>query len=369
MKQKILLKTPTEDQLIAAAHQLAPAANEAIMILLGEHSELSLNAVHATLNTTDYEYFGGIFPGIIFDQEQFEVGIILLKLPVLAAPFLITNKDWEGVDLPDMPAFERRRSMITLVDGLMAEIGYYLEMINNRLGDRFSFIGAGAGSLSLQQKPCLLTREGVFQDAVVCCFIDQRIRLGIRHGYQRLAGPFVVTEAEGNTIKKINWKAAFSVYQEVVAKEAGQELTTENFFSIAKGYPFGMTREHEEDIVRDPILANEKGELVCVGEVPNNSVLYILKGENEALIEAARQAYQDCHESPIDDQNGHFLVVDCISRTLFLEEKFQSELAVLQTGDSKPVGVLSLGEIASYGLGSLEFFNKTIVLGQFKVQS
>ena len=125
-----------------------------------------------------------------------------------------------------------------------------------------------------------------------------------------------------------------------------------------------------ENIVRDPIAVNEQGELICVGEVPENTALDILKGEPSLLIAAAELAAADCG-IPKDKKARFSLIVDCISRVLFLEDKFPEELSTvrkkIESIDPNCVvqGILTLGEISSYGDGFLEFFNKTIVAGVF----
>jgi len=158
------------------------------------------------------------------------------------------------------------------------------------------------------------------------------------------------------------------LYKAEIEKDSDQPITTDNFFDIAKAYPFGIFREHGEDIVRDPISVGDQGELICVGEVPENTVLYILKGENAALIDSAQSAMLESVKNA-KEQIEHTLVVDCISRALFLEEEFPRELKQLSHGsvdqntEAVPQGVLSLGEISSYGGGVLEFYNKTLVVG------
>ena len=88
------------------------------------------------------------------------------------------------------------------------------------------------------------------------------------------------------------------------------------------------------------------------------------------MIRAAGQAADDC----LGSQKGRIrlsLIADCISRVIFLENNFSEELEAvnkrIQSADKNqsPLGVLTLGEIASYGEGFLEFFNKTIVVGTF----
>jgi len=43
-------------------------------------------------------------------------------------------------------------------------------------------------------------------------------------------------------------------------------------------------------IVRDPIMVKENGALVCVGEVPVESYVDILTGDESSLVNAARKA-------------------------------------------------------------------------------
>ena len=155
-------------------------------------------------------------------------------------------------------------------------------------------------------------------------------------------------------------------------KDCGLSLNKDNFAGIAQGYPFGILREKEDDIVRDPLSIGENGSIVCIGEVPPNTVLHVLKGRPEALLNAARKAIGECAENPGFPiaAKGTF-VVDCITRTLFLNEQFAEEMQIIRDGivihedEQEPFGVLSLGEISSYGEGLLELFNKTIAIGTF----
>lgn len=55
---------------------------------------------------------------------------------------------------------------------------------------------------------------------------------------------------------------------------------------------------------------------------------------------------------------------DCISRAMFLEERFEEELQNIQAKMKYPVeGALSFGEIASKRNGELVIHNKSTVLG------
>lgn len=371
------LPETTNDIILAAIKEMWPGKQECVMILLGEaHPQVNVPVLIQQLQALDIAFFGGIFPGLINGGRRFEHGVILKKFKCSLRPTLIRDLaagELTEIDTMEIPRGADNSTSIILLDGLTTGINNFLERINNQLGDKVSFLGAGAGYSTLVQQPCIFTNAGLFQDAAVCCIIDQEIVLGVRHGWQHLAGPLVATRAEQNTIYELNWENAFGVYKEIVEENCGCTITPDNFLDIAKGYPLGILREGLEDIVRDPISVGPQGELVCIGEVPSNTVLHILRGDPDKLITSAGMVAEDClSQLATTDLINHTLVVDCISRPLFLEGEFSRELQAIQDklpaghGEKLAQGVMSLGEISSYGAGTLELFNKTIVVGLMK---
>jgi len=60
------------------------------------------------------------------------------------------------------------------------------------------------------------------------------------------------------------------------------------------------------------------------------------------------------------------LIVDCITRVLFLKDSFRDEIKIIEEKTGSEVllfGFLSLGEIASTGDKYIELHNKTVVVG------
>ena len=174
--------------------------------------------------------------------------------------------------------------------------------------------------------------------------------IGVSHGWASISGPYKVTDAESNVIRSLDWEPAFDVYQRVVNDASDVLVTHDNFFELAKGYPFGISRLGAEYIVRDPIVVDEDGSLVCVGEVPAESYIDILSGSLDSLVSASNHARRLAEEAYASSKEGPLIVfIDCISRVLFLQDDFDQELAaVYHTGD-RMVGALTLGEIANRG--------------------
>ncbi|MEM1318611.1 MAG: FIST C-terminal domain-containing protein [Bacteroidota bacterium] len=364
---------PDVDLILQTADQLELQAQESLLLLFGEECSIDYPLLIERLNAAGLSFFGGIFPSVIFGEKNDVKGCIVKKLPLLQKPLLVRGLDREDFDSSVLAQLNTqfgtaKLTVLTFVDGLCANIARYLNKMYHNFGNEVNFLGGGAGSLSLQQQPCILCNDGLFQDAAVICAVAMEVSLSVKHGWQKMMGPLVATRTSKNVIHELNWTDAFEVYKGAIKDYADQEISKNNFFDIAKSFPFGIFKENQEDVVRDPIAVSDNGDLICVGEVPENTVLYILKGEPAALIDSARSAIRECVDAaryPI----AHTLVVDCISRTLFLEQEFSKELKAVNrflqpTNDEAiPQGVLSLGEISSNGNGFLEFYNKTLVIG------
>lgn len=360
------------NEIVSAISQMPKTEKDVVAIFVGEKDCPDLDLLIAKLNDLNIVFYGGIFPGIIYGTQQYDSGVVAMCLPGLGAPVVVTGLGAEVVDLPD---FDERVTVtpeqctaMILVDGLTSNISDFLGAMFHYLGDAVHYVGGGAGSLSLQQAPCVFTSEGVFQDAAVVAFLDLKSHLGVQHGWERLMGPLVATKTQNNMILELNWENAFDVYRRVIEADAGVTLQQDNFFDVAKGYPFGIFKEGLEDVVRDPISVTDAGALMCVGDVPENTTLNILKGFNPKLIAAAGRATTESLSAQ-QDNIAHCFVVDCISRVIFLQDDFVGELEIIAHNIQEveaqcvPCGVLSLGEISSYGDGLLEFFNKTVVVG------
>lgn len=342
---------------------------ETLFMMVGEKEEGDIHSIIKELNNYGYTFFGGIFPGLLSGTNVYKHGVNIQKLKTSHKPFVINNIDKKNFNLPvfdDVLKKQSDNTAIVLVDGLTSNISTFLSKLFNNLGDTVNYIGGGCGSLSFEQKPCLFSNEGFIKNAAIVSIVNAKSKLGAKHGWTMIGSHFIATKTDKNIVKEINWQNAFSVYKNVVEKDSGKEINKENFFDIAKSYPFGIGRKNEEYIVRDPISINDNGELICVGEVPENTGIDILKGDIKSLICAAQKAVNECNTKDLNIRN--VLIFDCISRYLFLGHHFKDELSVVIKEIAKlnpeliSEGVLTIGEISSHQ-GYLNFFNKTIVVG------
>ncbi len=352
------LHDPNPNAVADAVDQLGIAPGDGVVAMLCDDDHARLPEVLDGLGSTPT--IGGVFPAVISSGERQTSGLTIrpIRLGGLGTHLVPLS----GGD-NSLPA--GTRSAMVFVDGLGAGIAGYLQRLFTANGTDVSVVGGGAGSLTFERRPAVFTEHGAAIDHAVVACSPEAVSLGVGHGWERFAGPMVATRTEGNTIHELNWRPAGEVYRAHVEPDAGTEVTVDGFFDVAKGYPFGIVREGVEDVVRDPIEMTPEGALVCVGDVPPNSVLHLLRGSETSLLAAAESASKDAVAGAVDGPIDTF-VVDCISRTLFLADGFDEELerivGPLGSDRRRVDGVLSLGEISSYGAGFIEFFNKTTVV-------
>lgn len=342
---------------------------KSLFILACDENHFSPDNLDHALKSIPVPLFGGIFPGILYGNQKFFKGSLIIgiddstvicKIPRLSDP----DANHEELIEQLVPENNNTRTMIVLVDGLSKRINNLIKGLFNNFGLDFNYIGGGAGSLTMEQKPCLFTNDGMIEDHALIILLQAQSGVGVTHGWQSLAGPFQITEANQNMIISIDFTPAFDFYKEIIQPYLDETITPENFFSLAKNHPFGLTKLGAEKVVRDPIRVTSEGAIQCVGEISQGSYVHILTGSADSLVKAAKEALDKaCQHYPGNFDNIPGLFIDCVSRVLFLEKEFSRELEAVQRPNSPLVGALTLGEIGNSGQDYLEFYNKTSVMG------
>jgi len=339
------------------------AGSQAVLIMAADANGCQPEAFDPWLRTLPVPVAGGVFTQLIHGHRNHETGYVVVGWPEplevrhvggLSDP----DVDFTGAVMAAVGEAAQLTSVMVWVDGLSSRIAAFLDGLYDVMGADVAYFGGGAGSLSFVKRPCLFSNRGMLQDHAQLVLLSQLVSLGVDHGWERFSGPFVVTQAQGNVIQSLDFQPAMAVYRSLVEGHSGTTFSSDNFFDIAKGYPFGMAKADQSLVVRDPISTDGHA-LVCVGEVPVNSVVYLLKGEAAKLIQAAADG-----SARVRSDDGPVFMVDCISRVLFLGERFAEEVQAVQAhmGERPVIGALTLGEIANGGDYCLEFYNKTMVL-------
>jgi len=319
---------------------------------------------------------GGIFPALLHQGAFHTQGLWLLRFDVM--PFYLLLQDLPSDEGPMDQAMaevaqqvvqhlqeQEEATLFMLFDAMVPHIGSLLDTLYLHLANRVHYAGANAGSETFQPMPCLFDGQRLLGNGLLMALLPRHRGAILEHGYRAPGQTVYATSTQGNCITQIDWRPAFAVYQELVHNEYGVQITRENFYEHAVHFPFGIVRANHHVVVRIPVMLRDDGSLFCVGEVPSNSLLTMLKSPTVDSTETLQVLCQGLQALQAGDAGDALLLFYCAGRRMHLGlEEASAELREFgrRTQGTPVAGALSLGEIGGSTLhGYPLFHNATLV--------
>ncbi len=313
---------------------------------------------------------GGVFPQLIWQDQLHARGILLYALRCNPSVLLLEDiNDASGrpqpaaldrlTDFADASAEGGR--LLTLFDGLVPNISSILQAVYAAIGDKVGYMGVAAGSERFQPMPCLFDNDRLVGNGVLAMRLPPTARIHLECGYSVPSELMPSTSSTGNRIEQIDWRPAFDVYVELVQRHYGVHISQENFYQHAVHFPFGVIRADGEVLVRIPVALQDDGALVCVGEIPPNSLLTVVHAiEPGDLSSAERLA-----KAVAQQQKEQALLFYCAGRRMHLGDQAVQEIQHLSRAvqPTQLAGALTLGEVGSAAASHFPlFYNATLVV-------
>ncbi len=365
--ETILNELGTEDSLLLYIQKINESADQykTLVIFAAENNPISDEAYKKLFAQSHIDITGGIFPQLRYNDKIIEKGFLLTPLEKALKYELIHNISSEKTDL-DFLAKEAAKklnsckSLVIWVDGLSERISVLLASVYDYFGAHINYYGGGAGRTTGRAN-CIFGHKDLFQDCALLIESEYISYTSVKHGYQLFSGPHIVNKSVNNSILEIDYTDAFDFYSKILKKSGLQEINSQNLVDHYAKFPVGIHKYDGTIIVRDPLSTDGK-KLLCIGDVPEDSVIYILIGNDDYVVTAATDGVKDLLVKHSDMKS--VFVIDCINRLRYSGTDYNQCVRAasdLMKG-KKIVGVFSLGEIASDGDHPLEFFTKSIVL-------
>jgi hypothetical protein len=351
-----------------------------VCALLPEAEKNKVGVLQAACAKTGVPLVGAIFPALVRDGHFLTNGVWLLcfrEMPYFALYDNLPTNPAEAeskareiasdvrahIDhMPDMTLF-------MLFDAMVPNIGTMLDSLYLQLANRVHYAGANAGSETFQPMPCLFDGERLVNNGLLMLLLTEHKGAILEHGYQTSQHTSYATSTHGNCISQIDWRPAFEVYQELVHEHYGQEVTAENFYQYGVHFPFGIVRANHHVLVRIPVMLAEDGSLFCVGEVPPNAVLTLLKAPTVSTEKTMHKLNEGLRALNGDIADSELLLFYCAGRRLHLgmeASTLELESFVSVTHPVQVAGALSLGEIGGSTVhGYPLFHNATLVASRW----
>jgi len=243
---------------------------------------------------------------------------------------------------------------IMLLDGLAENGAAAVRGVQEVFGKNFPIMGGSAGDDFLFKKTYQYYNDQVLSNAMVGIGFSGKFSfgVGVRHGWEPIGLPMKVTKAKGGKLIEVNNRPALSIYEDYFGKKA-EELIKEPIARMAYTYPLGMSVEGSpEFLIRDVVIANEKGEITCAAEIPEGSEIRLMLGDYEKAIQAAKGAAENALTQLKGVSPKAIFIFNCVARYKLLGARIGEEIAAIQNvlGKDVPlIGFYTYGEQAPLG--------------------
>jgi len=330
-----------------------------VLALLPEAEKTRLPLLQSLCRELDIPLVGGIFPALLTASGFVTEGVWLLRFDRMVPAVLVPALDDATADpvgkivdavrpLLDEAAPELAKpTLYLLFDGLLPQIASLLDGLYLALADRVDYAGANAGSETFTPMPCLFDREQAIAGGACCLLLPEAGGTILEHAYPAGEQVMSATSTAGNRIDQIDWRPAFDTYREIVGRSYGIELTPDNFYEYAVHFPLGILRANGEVVVRIPVGLSDDGAVHCVGEVPENAMLVVLKAPSGTVSGCVDKLAAELEAGNGSLAETTLLTFYCAGRRMHLGQAAGAELADLDARLAPAVlaGALSLGEI------------------------
>jgi hypothetical protein len=265
-------------------------------------------------------------------------------------------------------AIERcpHRALLLLSDGLGGDQTLIVRGAYRAVGAHVPLVGGCAGDdLRMAETRQIHGRE-VFSGAVVAAAIgsDAPLGIGVRHGWRRVGAPMLVTRSSGNRVFQIDNRPALDVYFERLSAPPEARRDAGAFVRFAQVHPLGLASRGEEHVRFIGEADFHARSLGCIAEVPQGSLVWLMEGDADSVLEATDAACADALAALSGRPPLGLLAFDCIARRGVLgEEGIVREVQrIAARGGGAPVaGFYTYGEIARTR-GVNGFHNQTLVV-------
>jgi hypothetical protein len=240
------------------------------------------------------------------------------------------------------------RSALIMADALAGHADVLVDELTLATGGQYQFFGGGAGDNAQFQRTSVFCGREVLNGAAVALEIltEKPIGVGVRHGWAPASAPFRVTEADGMRLVSLNGLPAAEAF-DAHARSTGQKLDREApipfFLHNIVGIEAGETHR-----LRVPLAILPDGSVLCAAEVPQGSVIYIMRASAASAVEAAQEATQAALASLGGHKAQAALFFDCVATRLRMGDRFGEEVGVVrdQLSGADLLGCNTHGQIA-----------------------
>ncbi|MEN3373518.1 FIST C-terminal domain-containing protein [Dechloromonas sp. ZS-1] len=367
MRPRITLIDASPDALHAFFERWEASPSAGLLVLVPEQARALIAPLQSACRAHDIRLVGAMFPVLIHAHALIADRLIAIRLDPMPPAFVTPLPDDPVLAAETIahhaaahrPAEGAEQSLLLIFDAMLPKISSTMAALYKRQHGYVHYVGANAGSETFSPMPCLFDETQCIERGVLGLRFEQT-QVDLAHGYPVAKTLMRAVSTDGNRILSIDGRPAMTVYREVILADFGVQLTPENFYDYAVHYPFGVIMASDV-LVRIPVGFDDAGNIVCVGEIPPNSLLRLIQAPDPTQHAAAAGLGQRLRQHAQPDSLN--LLFYCAGRRMHMGAHTEQELSTLAEHSGQTLlGALSLGEIAPLpGIGMPEFHNAAML--------
>jgi hypothetical protein len=247
------------------------------------------------------------------------------------------------------------RICLLLCDGLVGEQHEVVRGAYGVLGAAVPLVGGCSGDDLTYSRTHQFHGDGkgveILTDSVVGVGLASEggFGVGIAHGWRKVGEPVVVSSSSGGRLYEFDGRPALDAYLGWIGADRSLLEDPKAFRARAFGSPLGMSRRTGEDIrvVHDGDPAD--GSLLCLADVPQGALAWLMEPDDEAMVEAGAVSCAQAIGNLGGADPVGLMVFDCGARKVMLDAPgIRRELDAVAgvAGDVPFGGFYTYGEIA-----------------------
>lgn len=247
-------------------------------------------------------------------------------------------------------------------DGLSGDPQELVRGIYRVTGAAVPLVGAAAADDRTVRQTFVFRDDEVLADSAVGVWISspRPVVVGSAHGWTPVGEAVLVSRARGRELADLGGRPAGRVYEELLGSDACR-LGDERFSKVALLHPLGLVQPDGSVAVRSLLAADPDAGLVSFAPVPEASVVHVMSGTPEGLLDAAVAVVQETLGRVREP--CLMLAFSCVARYDALGTAVADEAKTVQhaAGDVPTVGFYTYGEFARTS-GVMGYHNATLTL-------
>ena len=296
---------------------------------------------------------GHISGEFIYDAECVVTRITLNKGKITTHAFKDVSAETSetiGEKIAEIGNAQKSTAGLILSEGLNIN-GSQLVAGINKLNKKTIYSGGLSADGTDFKETLVIYNDQVLKNGMVVAFFDDHFiyESSSAGGWNSFGVERIVTKSKNNIILEIDDKPALELYKEYLGSKADLLPAYGLNFPICTVSKDPVSKK-EVEVVRTLLgIDIQHGSITLAGDVPEGSVIKLMKSTRKDLIESAQVLYSE-KIANFKDGEGDILsfIVSCVGRRIVMGVNTEEELE--HTGNKLkiiPIGFYSYGEISS----------------------